>query len=54
MERSEKMVIPTDKTNSFRLSSSDKYVKWVQKDHIQYGKEIPRSIILEVVEKAGE
>ena len=48
------VVIPTDKTNSFKVVNTDHYIKWVL-DHLKKnGKEIPRATLTEVSEKAQE
>jgi GIY-YIG catalytic domain len=54
MDESEMVVIPTDKTNSFRIVPLSDYVSWVKQHLDKYGKEIPRSKLIEVTDKAME
>jgi hypothetical protein len=54
MDDIEIVVIPTDKTNSFRFVKTKDYITWVQQHLNQYGKVIDRSKLIEVTEKAME
>jgi hypothetical protein len=48
------VVIPTDKTNSFRCIHIRDYQDWATKHLLKNGKEIPRSKLVEVLDEANE
>ena len=48
------VVIPTDKTNSFRVVPITDYTKWVLGHLQQYAREVPRSKLTEISEKAKD
>jgi GIY-YIG catalytic domain len=54
MDKPEVVIIPTDKTNSFRIVPTTKYERWVEQHLLKYGKVIPRATLTEVMERALE